>query len=101
MLLLIFHAKYTFLPFNKYMSEEYRHLTYFLIMCVVNVQQTKSGQICKELCILRVHEKVLCLLSWSDLQKFTSNLPSFDNYGAHFPMGKIIYSVSSFGQWVG
>ena len=51
--------------------------------------------------ILRVHEKVFHLLGWSGLQKITSKLPSFNNCGAHFPVGKIIYWVCNFGQWAG
>ena len=38
---------------------------------------------------------------WQDLQKFTSKLASFETFGAHFPVGKIIYWVVSFGQWAG
>ena len=38
----------------------------------------------------------------SGLQKFTSRLPRFDICGgAHFPVGKMIYWVGSFGQWAG
>ena len=48
-----------------------------------------------ELHILRLHEKVFTL-DWSGLQKFTSKLPSFDNCGGHFPVGKIIFCVGSF-----
>ena len=33
--------------------------------------------------------------------KFTSKLPSFNNSGVHFSVGKIIYWMGSFGQWAG
>ena len=49
------------------------------------------------MCILRVNEKVFLLLGWSGLQKFTCKLPSSNNCGAHFPVGKIIYWVGSLG----
>ena len=55
----------------------------------VNIQQTRSLQISKELCILRENEKVFYLLGWSGLQKITCKLPSFNNCGAFFPVGKI------------
>ena len=33
--------------------------------------------------------------------KYTNKLPSFDNCGVHFPVGKMFYWVGSFGQWAG
>ena len=42
-----------------------------------------------------MHEKVFHLLGWSGLQKITSRLPSFDNCGVHFPVGKMIYWVGT------
>ena len=33
--------------------------------------------------------------------KLRSKLPIFNNYGAHFSVGKIIYWVGNFGQWEG
>ena len=68
----------------------------YSLKCVVNVQQTKSWQISKELHILRVHEKVFHLLGWWQVRfakKLPSKLPSFENWGARFPVGKIIYWV--------
>ena len=68
---------------------------------IVNIQQTKSWQISKELRILRVHEEVFHLLGWWGLPEFTSKLPSFNKVNAYFPVGKMIYWVGSFGQWAG
>ena len=54
----------------------------------------------KKLHISKVHEKEFHL-GLVSLPKFTSELPSCDNCGAHFLVDKIIYCVGSFGQWVG
>ena len=34
-------------------------------------------------------------------KKLRSKLPIFNNCGAHFSVGKIIYWVGNFGQWAG
>ena len=88
---------YHWIQYTGYHPGDIMHsLKYF-----VNVQQTKFWQISKKFLILRVHEKVFHLLGRPFCKKFTSRLPSFDNWGAHFPVGKIIYWVCSYGQWTG